>query len=188
MIKNYKIYYENKLINKYVDDKNKFKILDNIEIKGQIKVFDSLSKDNLIFESDIFRNTVNSDYISYKANCEDVLSRYIKGILLGDVYFPMLEMSDSGKKFDEICNSLYVEIYLEAEDKGRIEFCSSELLKNLYKTIKILDTDCINDFNCFLDILEKELILDCEKKEFKNLKDKFIKKFNSCLKNLGDMS
>ena len=50
MIKNYKIYYENKLINKYVDDKNRFKILDNIEIKGQIKVFDSLSKDNLIFE------------------------------------------------------------------------------------------------------------------------------------------
>ncbi|EPZ57379.1 hypothetical protein H477_2457 [[Clostridium] sordellii ATCC 9714] len=138
MIKNYKIYYENKLINKYVDDKNKFKILDNIEIKGQIKVFDSLSKDNLIFESDVFRNTVNSDYISYKANCQDVLSRYIKGILLGDVYFPMLEMSDSEKNFDEICNSLYVEIYLEAEDKGRIEFCSSELLKNLYKTIKIL--------------------------------------------------
>ncbi|CEQ21106.1 Uncharacterised protein [[Clostridium] sordellii] len=100
----------------------------------------------------------------------------------------MLEMSDSEKKFDEICNSLYVEIYLEAEDKGRIEFCSSELLKNLYKTIKILDTDCINDFNYFLDILEKELILDCEKKEFENLKDKFIKKFNSCLKNLGDMS
>ncbi|MVO72483.1 hypothetical protein GOD95_13595 [Paeniclostridium sordellii] len=97
MIKNYKIYYENKLINKYVDDKNRFKILDNIEIKGQIKVFDSLSKDNLIFESDVFRNTVNSDYISYKANCEDVLSRYIKGILLGDVYFPMLEMSDSEK-------------------------------------------------------------------------------------------
>ncbi|WP_261291386.1 hypothetical protein [Paraclostridium sordellii] len=40
---------------------------------------------------------MNSQYISYKANCEDILSRYIKGILLVDMYFPMLEMSDSEK-------------------------------------------------------------------------------------------
>lgn len=179
MIKNYKIYYKNKLINKYADDKIKFKILDNIEIKGKVKVFDNLRKDNLIFKSDVLRNTMSSEYISYKFNCEDSLSSYINGILIGDVCFsiiPLLNLDDSEEEFDEICNSIYVEIYLNAEDKGRINFCSSDLLKDLYKTIETLDDDYINDFNCFLAVLEKELILDCEKKEFKKLKDKFLRK------------
>lgn len=66
---------------------------------------------------------------------------------------PLLDSKDSEQEFDEMCNSIYVEIYLEAEDKGRIDFCSSELLRNLYKKIETLDNDCINDFNCFLDVL-----------------------------------
>lgn len=181
MIKNYKIYYENKLINKYADDKIRFKILDNIDIKGKVRAFNNLNKDNLIFELDVLRNTKTSDYTSYKSDCEEVLSIYIKGILIGDVCFSILHLldsQDSEQEFDEMCNSIYVEIYLEAEDKGRIDFCSSDLLRNLYKTIETLDNDCINDFNCFLDALEKELILDCEKKEFKNLKNKFSKKLS----------
>ncbi|SCJ46213.1 Uncharacterised protein [uncultured Clostridium sp.] len=78
MIKNYKIYYENKLINKYADDKIRFKILDNIDIKGKVRAFNNLNKDNLIFELDVLRNTKTSDYTSYKSDCEEVLSIYIK--------------------------------------------------------------------------------------------------------------